>query len=248
LTAISAPSLRTVTFGSLVDGVWGAAWFAEEPRLLLGTPSGESVLTSGEETLTGSESTEDWTLTGSGVELAISGVAEPIHDTFDGGADGFDQLCRVRGTVTRSGVEVELDCLGRRATRSALDLSRYQSIRDVSVWFEPDEGVALTALRPRKAKHHGKDVVVAAVLDATGGKPVADPRLSTTYNAEGEPWRVGIELWLEEENGDQFPRRTAAESLPAGIQVGDELRATVLRAHSRGREGMGVYLLASPSR
>jgi hypothetical protein len=239
--------LRTVTFGSLVDGLWGAAWFAGEPRLLLGTPSGSLVLMRGDETLTGLESTEDWALTASGIELSITAAAEPIHDRLEGAADGFDQLCRVRGTVAHDGVDVELDCLGRRATRTGLDLSRYKSIRDVSMWFEPDEGVALTALRPRKAKHHEKDVVAAAVLDATGGKPVVDPRLSTTYNAEGEPWRVGLELWLEEENGDQFPRRTAAESAPGGIQVGDELQAAVLRAHSRGREGMGVYLLATGS-
>jgi hypothetical protein len=244
LTATSATSLRTVTFGSLDDGLWGAAWFADEPRLLLGTPGGDGVVMSG--SLAGSESTEDWTLTGDGVELSITGAAEPIHDRFDGGADGFDQLSRVHGTVTHGGVDIELGCLGRRATRTGLELSRYRSIRDISMWFEPDEGVALTALRPRKAKHHAKDVVVAAVLDAAAAKAVVDPRLSTTYNAEGAPWRVGLELWLEEENGDQFPRRTAAESSPAGIEV-DDLRATVLRAHSRGREGMGVYLLASLS-
>jgi hypothetical protein len=246
LTSGSANSLRTVTFGSLADGLWGAAWFAEEPRLLLGSPGGETVLMSG--SLTGSESTEDWTIVASGVELSITAAAEPIHDRFDGGADGFDQLCRVGGTIAQDGAGVELECLGRRATRAGLDLSRYASIRDVSMWFEPDEGVALTALRPRKAKHHAKDIVVAAVLDAADAKPVVDPRLSTTYDAAGTPWRVGLELWLEEENGDQFPRRTAAEATPGAIQAGDGLRAAVLRAHSRGREGMGVYLLATPSR
>ncbi|HEY2769752.1 MAG TPA: hypothetical protein VGI87_04260 [Solirubrobacteraceae bacterium] len=232
-----------MTFGNLADGVWGAAWFAGEPRLVVGTPGGNSVLTGG--TLTGAEATEDWALAATGVELSITAAGEPIHDRFDGGADGVDQLCQVRGTVAASGAAVELACLGRRATRSGLDLSRYTSIRDVSMWFEPEEGVALTALRPRKAKHHGKDVVVAAVLDVADGKPVVDPRLSTTYDAEGAPRRVGLELWLEEENGDQFPRRTAAESTPPDVQLGDELRATVLRAHSRGREGMGVYLLAT---
>jgi hypothetical protein len=248
LTAGSAPSLRTVTFGSLDgDGVWGAAWFADGGEIAIGSPSGaggDSVWSVESDALRGAESTEPWTLVGDGITLSITGAAEPVHARFDGDADGFDQLCRVQGTAR----DLEVDCLGRRATRSALDLSRYQAIRDVSVWFEPDEGVALTALRPRKAKHHGKDVIAAAVLDAPGGKPVADPRLSTTYDADGAPWRVGLELWLEEENGDQFPHRTAAESLPAGIQVGDELRMTVLRAHSRGREGMGVYLLASPPR
>ncbi len=251
MTAASALSLRTLTFGSLDGGAWGAAWVAEEPIVVLGpTPSNATAHTVGRGALTGAESTEDWTLTGDGLELAVAGAAEPIHGRIDGGADGFDQLCRVRGTATTGGTELEIDCLGRRATRSALDLSRYGSIRDVSAWFEPNEGLALTALRPRKAKNQAKDVVLAAVLDAADGKPVADPRLSTTYDDHGDPSRVGLELWLEDDDGgDQYPRRAAGESLKVGlitVEGAIQLRATLLRCHSRGREGVGVYLLASP--
>ena len=58
-------------------------------------------------------------------------------------------------------------------------------------------------------------------------------------------------LWLDDdEGGDQYPRRAAGESLKVGLTTGEgavQLRATLLRCHSRGREGVGVYLLASPT-
>jgi hypothetical protein len=255
LTATSAPSLRTVTFGSPDGAAWGAAWFGEEQVVVVGEPppnAGTAVHVVGADALAGAEPTEDWRLLADGVELAISGAAEPIFGTFEGGADGFDQLCRVRGSATVGGSRVEVDGAGRRATRSSLDLSRYGSIRDISAWFEPDEGLALTALRPRKAGSQAKDVIVAAVLDAAGGRPVADARLSTTYDAEGMPSRVGLELWLDEgDGGEEYPQRAAGEALPTGVLAGvgaTELRAELLRCHSGGREGAGVYLLASRPR
>ena len=38
MTATSALSLRTVTFGSVDGTVWGAGWFAEKPIVVLGGP------------------------------------------------------------------------------------------------------------------------------------------------------------------------------------------------------------------
>ena len=55
--------------------------------------------------------------------------------------------------------------LGLRSSWSGtFELAKFESIRAVSVWFEPDEGFALTAFRPRKAKAHDADLVAAAVI------------------------------------------------------------------------------------
>ena len=58
---------------------------------------------------------------------------------------------------------------------------------------------------------------------------------------------VPFTLWIGE--GDQeFPRRVAGEAAGDGatLQVQDaELRVIPLRCHSRGREGTGVYVLAT---
>jgi hypothetical protein len=248
LTVAPAPALRIVTFAALDGGPWGAVWCAPDPLAVLGAAPPRTAGTLAGASLGGLDDRDDWHLVSAGVELTITGQAEPIHG--GGNDDGFDQLCRVRGRAAFDGAEVAVDCLGRRGARVSLEPSRYDSIRDVSGWFEPDEGFALTALRPRRARGHGKDVIVAAVLDATAGKAVADPRLSTTYNGAGIPSRAGLELWLDDDEREQFPRRAAGESVGVGTAVHDrtsELRAELMHWHARGRDGSGVYLLARPA-
>ncbi len=50
----------------------------------------------------------------------------------------------------------------------------------MSAWFEPDEGLTVTAFRPRKAKAHDRDVLAAAVIapdvsaHGRGSAPVDD--------------------------------------------------------------------------
>ena len=115
--------------------------------------------------------------------------------------------------------------------------------------FGPDDAVALTALRQRRASGHGGDLVVATVFDPTGAVAVADPRLSTTYAADGTPLRAGMELWLDvaEDSDEQYPRRAAGEAtgLRAAATVdGLSVSAHAFWWHSRGTDGAGVYLLA----
>jgi glyoxylase-like metal-dependent hydrolase (beta-lactamase superfamily II) len=76
---------------------------------------------------------------------------------------------------------------------------------------------------------------------------VDDPRLSTTYAASGLPSRTNLELWIGE-GENEFPRRVAGEASAEGavLQVEDvDLRVVPMRCHSRGREGTGVYVLAT---
>ena len=169
----------------------------------------------------------------------------------DDHVEGFDQLCRVTGRFELDGAEHAVDCLGLRTSRSgSFDLGKLESVRAVSTWFEPDEGLALMAFRARKAKSHDGDVVTAAVLGPESSPPVEDPRLTTTYDAGGWPVRAGLELWLA---GD----RTRQEQLPASARPGRrrargrspaagelDLRAEPFRWHSRGRDGAGIYILA----
>jgi hypothetical protein len=244
LTATAPPALRIVTFGDLVAGLWGAVWSAPQPAFALG--SLEQQL-SGSATLDASDEDGEWRISGDGVELVVSPVGEVVHNaTFD----GFDQLGRVRGQVALAGAEVAVDVLGRRGARFALELREAGSVRDVSSFFEPDQGLALTAVRPRKTRGHDRDLVAAAVLDVGSEHEVSDPRLSTTYTADGVPARAGLELWLsDDEDAEQYPRRAAGEAVGAGVATGDadlEVRAEGFRWHSRGTEGSGVYLLMRP--
>jgi hypothetical protein len=121
----------------------------------------------------------------------------------------------------------------------------------VSAWFEPAEGIALLASRPRAAVGHDGDVLGAALFEAGHSIPVADPRLSTTYAPTGLPARVSAELWLggDDEEAQEYPRRAAGESVGVVARSADtclDVSAEPFRWHARGREGAGVYLLVRP--
>ncbi len=252
MTPAPAGQLRTVAFGTLDGGPWGVVWAAPSPIVVLAPSAAQTPRPVPQATISGSGPGEDWRLAAAGVELELTGEGEPAPVAGGEGAAGFDQLGRVRGRTVIDGSEVELDCPGLRGARDELDLRAHQSIRRVCAWFDSGEGIALLALRSRKAKGHDRDLVTASVLDADRATLVADPRLSTTYTADGVPARAGLELWLDDES-EHYPRRAAGEAVGAGARVTDpdlELRAELFRWHRRGGEGIGegigVYVLAQP--
>jgi hypothetical protein len=246
------PALRTLAFGDPDGTVWGAGWFSSAPDAgltMVGAESRQRVMVTGrppaEQDVAG-----DWALDGAG-QLVVAPAADAVavqvpHDELD----GYDQLCRVTGRFELDGEAREVDCLGVRTWFSgSIDLERYGSIRVVSTWFEPDEAMTLTAFRGRKAKSHDEDAMAAAVIGPERSTHAEDPRLSTTYEAEGWPVRAGLELWLPapEDSEQQFPRRASGEA--AGVRAQAQTAALVLRAepfrwHSRGRDGAGMYILA----
>jgi hypothetical protein len=240
-------ALRTLAFGD--DSVWGASWCSDSGGAAL------TALGDGSQTMSmlgvglsedGADASGEWRLEATDVALVASPAGELVDvRAAEDGLEGWDQLCRVTG---RFG-EHEVDCLGLRSSLAdGVDLTRFASIRAVSVWFGPEEAFALTAFRPRKAKHHDDDLLAAAVLAAEGAPAVEDPRLSTTYGADGWASRAGLELWLAGSEPDQqYPRRASGEAVGARalIAAGElELMAEPFRWHSRSREGTGMYLLA----
>lgn len=249
----AAPSaLRTLAFGDLAGTAWGAGWFSDPTGVALtALGAGKQDAVAPSLRLSAEADGDAWRLDGDHAELAVSPAGEAVTvSSADGQIGGRDQLCRVTGRFELGGTERPVDCLGLRTSWSAeIDLARFESIRTVATWFEPDEALTLTAFRARKAKAHDGDAVAGAVLGPEGAPPVEDPRLSTTYGAEGWPIRAGLELWLAaaEDSEQQFPRRASGEATgPRASAAGDglELRAEPFRWHSRGRDGAGIYLLA----
>jgi hypothetical protein len=244
MSTLTTSALRTVAFGDLDAGVWGTAWGAAELFATVGSLHPGAVSSGAPASIDGSSPTEEWSLSGEGIELALSPASEPA---IVAGMDGFDQLCRVRGRFVLDGAEYAADSLGRRGSRAVLEPSEFESIRDVSAWFKPDWGIALTAARPLRAAGQDRDLVIASVFEPKGVIQVADPRLSTTYDRDGLPARASVELWLEQDDEDeQFPRRAAGEALGASSTSARgelELHAHAFRWHSRGQDGAGVYLL-----
>jgi hypothetical protein len=111
--------------------------------------------------------------------------------------------------------------------------------RTVSGWVDEDLGFTLSAIRPSKASDHGREVIAATILEAGAPVAVADPRLSTTYDAEGRQRHAGLELWLDEDRA----RRAAGDVLcGTTLDLGRlRLDCAFFRWRMDGREGVGRY-------
>jgi hypothetical protein len=83
--------------------------------------------------------------------------------------------------------------------------------------------------------------VWAALLRPDEVKPVADPRLSTTYDGDGHQRRAGLELWVGDE--DDMPERATGEVLCGStLELGPlALDLAFFAWQFEGREGVGRY-------
>jgi hypothetical protein len=247
-------TVRALAFGDVGADSWGVAWTpGEEAAISLAGALDSNVgLVRGE--LNGAGEGEAWRIDGDGTSLLFTPTGPAGHaDPADGRFRSLDQLCMVSGTLRLDASEREISSMGWRATLSGeLELDRIDSFRQTSAWFAQTQGFSLVAFRPRKSRGQEADLVAAVLLEPEETRPVDDPRLSTTYDAGGFPARVGLELWLEEESGEQdetkrpYLRRAAGEAIDAAVdweEAGFKLHAAPVRWHSRGDDGTGIYLL-----
>jgi hypothetical protein len=174
---------------------------------------------------------------------------EALGDAVTGEGPGFDQLCRVTGVLAGESGSRNVQSLGWRSVHpEPLTSSRLESVRQVAGWFESAEGFALLSVRPPDGRGQERDQITAALFGPAGAKPVADPRLSTTYTGSDQPTRASIELWVDTEgDGDtQYPRRAIGQAVaaPAHATAGTlALDASPFRWYSGGQEGAGIYLI-----
>jgi hypothetical protein len=245
----AVPPLRTLAFGDLDGAAWGVAWFpSSDPAGFVAVGGGEHAVTV-EASLDPDGESGGWRLHGYGLELNVSTAVDGAEDL----RGDFDAVCRVHGGMTIEAVEHDVDCLGRLAVHAGTgDLDKFESVRDVSAWFDPTHGLSLVSLRPRKSRGQEADVVSAVALEPEGQLAIDDPRLSTTYSADGRPVRVGLELWLSagDDEEEQYPRRAGGETLGAAAtgRLGRfDVLAQFVRWDSRYGDGAGVYLLAQQS-
>jgi hypothetical protein len=249
MTGGGTGDLRTLSFGDVDGTVWGTALRAGPAALILGDRTGA---TEQLELAPEGWSTDGatWRLCAEGTELLVEPATEerePFpHEDSEARVSGVQELCRVRGVFSLSGAEHRVDCPGTRSVLDGIDAASLDSLRAVTGWFAPDEAFTLLALRAPGSTGQEADLIAATLFDPEGWVPVADPRLSTTYDRGGVPTRVTLELWVGE-GDNEYPRRAAGEAAAPSASVtapGIEMRAIPLRCHSRGREGGGVYVLA----
>lgn len=251
--------MRILAFGDLESQVWGVCWLGgDETSAALAVANGSSTAQI-DVALRPAGPDEDWLLEADGVSLAFSPTAYRGRGQ-DAGAQlrSQDQLCQISGQLAVEGIEAQIGGLGWRTTVGGEpDPGGLDSLRFLAGWLDTDFGFSLWSLRPRKARGHEADVVAAVVLEDPPLPPVVDPRLSTTYTETGHPAKAGLELWLQEpeieENEDSgsshYPRRAAGEVVGRGLEWKQGelmLQAGLLRWHSHGHTGPGVYVLGQP--
>ena len=240
--------LRIFGFGELAGGPWGAGWIPDEPDQagLLGwfAEAGASP-----PRLDGEQASEPWHLAAGDTELTLEGLGEPVSSEGPDHDSGFDQLCRITGVLAADSGSRNINSLGWRSARTQpLGPGRLDSLRQVAGWFDEDDGFALLALRPKGERGQERDQVSAAVFGPSGAKQVADPRLSTTYDASEQPARASVELWVETEGDSetQYPQRAIGEAVAPPVQARAGqlvLEGRPFHWYSGGGEGAGLYLI-----
>jgi hypothetical protein len=164
-----------------------------------------------------------------------------------GGMAGFEQAVRVTGSATVDGQRIAIDALGQRGhSWGAPDWDRIALARTVGAWLDDELAVSLTAIRPAGGGHHEDEQIAATILerDPESGAPrataVVEPRLSTTYDADGRQTAAGMELFLDEEG---IPRRVAGEvRCGTTLDLGRlRLQCAFFRWRMEGRTGVGRY-------
>jgi hypothetical protein len=250
VSAISPTRFRALSFGELDGRLWGGALWAGEPAVVFGIGDA-TVAAAGAEAVDWSLDGRGWRLRGDGFDLHMEPGGEELdHDPApDPGqtVSGVEELCRVQGTLTIGSDTHRVDCVGVRWMLDGVDVTGLGSLRAVSGWVADDQALAVLALRPRAASTHGDDMIAATLFDPGGWVSVGDPRMSTTYTADGLPAIANLELWIGD-GEEEYPRRAAVRATGPGAAAQTApfgLRVAPMSCHARGHDGAGVYVLAT---
>lgn len=192
--------------------------------------------------------TAAWDGAEQGFELEVEAISAPAEIGADepvariGGMAGYEQFVAVRGSVRVGDETLQVDGLGQRGhSWGVADWGSLGLVRTLSAWLgEEHGGVMLQSLRPDEITEHDGEATWAALVQRGEPQPVADPRLSTTYDGDGHQRRAGLELWVTE---DGYPYRAAGEVLcGSSIDLGFlRLDLAFMRWHAEGVTGIGRY-------
>jgi hypothetical protein len=179
------------------------------------------------------------------LEAELESVSPPIELdealTSAAGVQGYEQLCRVRGTIRVGDASTEIDGVGRRAHEWGEPTgAQRRSLYAVA----GDRAVTLTAVRPPDAAEHGAEVITAHLVRAeTEPELFETARLSTIYDGDGRPRTAGLELHLPDA---EYPRRVSGEAVcHAAAEAAEPLLAACFRWTLDGDPAQGGYHLVS---
>lgn len=171
-------------------------------------------------------------------ELANQELGEAI------GIEQYEQLCRFSGTVDVGGRTYPVRCLGRRVhwwgEFAWNAIARWRNLYAVSL---EGQAISVAGALPNGSEGHEQELRTAYALDLQEAPPFEDIRVSTVFDDDGFPTKVGLELWRPD---DEYPRRLGGE-LICGSRMersGHELVVSFFRWSIDGEPAYGCYELA----
>lgn len=164
------------------------------------------------------------------------------------GAPESDQAGDV--TVTTGTAEVRV-AAGKETRQSAGLIARWRNdpigaaatFRFLAIEAGEGKFLVATARGEAGAPGHGDELTGGWLLSGEDVTPFEEALISTQYNIDGNPTRLGLELWPVD--ADQTSRAAAARvagSAVGGIRTNGSW-AGLFRCHTDGVEGLGAYLL-----
>lgn len=166
------------------------------------------------------------------INLEMPAGGEPLQLTWD------------RRAAESLGAPGDDDGRGRSPwhLEGELDWEAAEALRLISAVFEDGRALALAALRPRGTAGHDLDSVAHHLEESGERIALTEALLSTEYDADGLPRRIGMELWAEPESP---PLRLAADRQGDVEVIGDGVRRELARMSFRldGASGRGTYEL-----
>jgi len=123
------------------------------------------------------------------------------------------------------------------------DWATIESLRLISAAFDDGRLLAVVALRPPDAEGHDETDVRGALVQANGEVvELAEALLSTEYDADGAPTRIGLELYTY---ADAIPLRVAADRAGDDSPHADGRRAIPMSFRLEGTSGAGLLEVVS---
>jgi hypothetical protein len=231
-------------FGDVQAGLGGLAWDLGEPGALLlskgevrqATFALERDLETTTVEITAGADTVEATLAPERTLIEHPDADNPVEFKATGA------LAEVRS----KGGDQTFECAGQLSEWVGDPLEGVGILRHLAIGGGPDSHLIATARGVRGAEGHGSERAVGWLLSGDSGVPYEETLISTQYDGNDEPMRIGLELWPED--ADQSSRAAATRvsgSLLGGLRAGP-VWAGLFRCHTDGAEGLGTYLLWRP--
>jgi hypothetical protein len=228
-------------FGDVEAGLGGLAWDLGEPgALLLSKGAVRQATFALEHDL--ETTTVEITADADTIEASLSPQRTLIEHPDAENPVEFKATAAVAEVRSKGGSQT-FECAGQISEWVGNPLEGAGILRHLAIGGAPDTQLIATASGAPGAEGHGSERAVGWLLTADTGVPYEETLISTQYDADGDPTRIGLELWPEDADTSSRAAATRVSgSLLGGLRAGP-VWAGLFRCHTDGTEGLGSYLL-----